>query len=61
MMQIFIGTNVTLGSQVMQNFVYGIRNAFLFSIVLCLIAAGFSLARGKENRAPAPSGENIKP
>jgi EmrB/QacA subfamily drug resistance transporter len=57
MLQIFVGTNVTLGSQVMQNFVYGIRNAFLFSILLCLIAAGFSLARGKENRKPVPSVE----
>jgi|GEM_PF-1074160 len=49
-MEIFIGTNVTLGSQVMQNFVVGIRNAFLFSILLCLIAAALSFARGKENR-----------
>ena len=57
MMQIFVGTSVKLGSQVMQNFVYGVRNAFLFSIVLCLIAAGFSLARGSENRRPEPSGE----
>jgi EmrB/QacA subfamily drug resistance transporter len=57
MMQIFVGTSVSLGSQVMQNFVLGIRNAFLFSIVLCLIAAVLSLSRGKENRnaSPAPS------
>jgi EmrB/QacA subfamily drug resistance transporter len=50
MMQIFVGTNITLGSEVLQNFVYGIRSAFLFSILLCLVAAGFSLARGKEDR-----------
>jgi MFS family permease len=57
MMQIFVGTSVQLGSAVMQNFVYGVRSAFLFSIVLCLIAAGFSLARGKEDRrSPAAEG-----
>jgi EmrB/QacA subfamily drug resistance transporter len=50
MMQLFVGTNVTLGSQVMQEFTVGIRNAFWVSVVLCLIAAGFSLVRGKENR-----------
>jgi EmrB/QacA subfamily drug resistance transporter len=57
MMQIFVGTSVTLGSQVMQNFVLGIRNAFLFSIVLCLIAAAISLSRGKENRKAVPTSE----
>jgi EmrB/QacA subfamily drug resistance transporter len=59
MMQIFVGTSVTLGSQVMQNFVYGIRNAFLFSILLCFIAAVLSLARGKEDRRAAivPEGQ----
>ncbi len=51
MMQLFVGTNVTLGSQTMQAFVIGIRNAFLVSIALCMLAAGFSLVRGKENRA----------
>jgi EmrB/QacA subfamily drug resistance transporter len=53
MMQIFVGKNVELGSRIMQEFVLGIRNAFLFSIVLCLIAASISFARGKENRAAA--------
>ena len=39
MLQLFVGTNVTLGSQAMQAFVVGIRNAFIVSIVLCVIAA----------------------
>ena len=51
MMQLFVGTNVALGSATMQAFVAGIRNTFLVSLVLCLIAAGFSLVRGKEDRA----------
>jgi EmrB/QacA subfamily drug resistance transporter len=50
MMQLFVGTNITLGSEVVQNFVIGMRSAFVMSIVLCLIAAGISLVRGKENR-----------
>jgi hypothetical protein len=50
MLQIFVGTNVTLGSQVTQAFVVGMHSAFFVSIVLCLIAAGFSMVRGKENR-----------
>jgi hypothetical protein len=45
----------------MQAFVGGIQSAFAVSVVLCLVAAGFSLVRGKENRrahmAPAPAGE----
>lgn len=49
-MNLFIGTNVTLGSQAMQAFIIGIKNAFLVSSVLCLVAAGFSFVRGKENR-----------
>ena len=53
MLQLFVGTNVTLGSQAMQAFVVGIRNAFIVSIVLCVIAAAFSLIRGKENRGAA--------
>ena len=55
-MNLFIGTNVTLGSQGMQAFIIGIKNAFLVSTFLCLVAAGFSFVRGKENRrqqAPA--------
>jgi MFS family permease len=50
MLQLFVGTNITLGSQVTQNFVIGMRSAFVVSIVLCLIAAGISLVRGKEDR-----------
>ncbi len=49
-MDLFIGTNVTLGSQVMQAFIVGIQNAFLVSAALCVVAAGFSLVRGKEDR-----------
>jgi EmrB/QacA subfamily drug resistance transporter len=60
MMQIFIGTNITLGSQVLQNFVLGIHSAFLFSILLCLIAAGFSLARGKEDRRAVRAQEQME-
>lgn len=50
MMQLFVGNNVTLGSKPMQAFVIGMHSAFVVSIVLCLIAAGFSLVRGKEDR-----------
>jgi hypothetical protein len=50
MMQLFVGNNVSLGSQPMQAFVIGMHSAFLVSIVLCLIAAGFSMVRGKEDR-----------
>ena len=53
MMQLFVGTNVTLGSQTMQAFVVGIRSAFLVSLVLCVLAAGFSLVRGREERGAA--------
>jgi EmrB/QacA subfamily drug resistance transporter len=49
-MNLFIGTNVTLGSQSMQAFILGIKNAFLVSTFLCLVAAGFSFVRGRENR-----------
>jgi MFS family permease len=50
MMQLFVGTNVTLGSKVAQDFVIGMRSAFVLSIALTLVAAGFSFIRGKENR-----------
>jgi hypothetical protein len=50
MMQLFVGTNVVLGSQTMRAFVIGIRNVFVVSIALCVLASGFSLVRGKENR-----------
>ncbi len=49
-MNLFVGTNVVLGSQVMQAFIIGIQHAFLVSAGLCLVAAGFSLVRGKEDR-----------
>lgn len=49
-MNLFVGTNITLGSQVMQAFIVGIQNAFLVSAFLSVIAAGFSLVRGRENR-----------
>ena len=49
-MDLFVGSNVTLGSQVMQEFIIGIKNAFVVSAALCLVAAGFSLVRGKEDR-----------
>ena len=50
MMQLFVGTNVVLGSQVTQQFVIGMHSAFILSIVITLIAAGLSFIRGKENR-----------
>jgi len=49
-MNLFIGTNVMLGSHSMQAFIFGIKNAFLVSTFLCLVGAGFSYVRGKENR-----------
>jgi EmrB/QacA subfamily drug resistance transporter len=50
MLSLFVGTNVTLGSQITQNFVIGVRSAFTVSIALCVIAASISWVRGKENR-----------
>jgi EmrB/QacA subfamily drug resistance transporter len=55
MMQLFVGTNVSLGSQVMQSFVIGIHSAFIVSTMLCLIAACISLVRGKEDRVALAS------
>ncbi len=49
-MDLFVGTNVTLGSEVMQAFIIGIRHAFVVSAGLCVVAAGFSLVRGREDR-----------
>jgi len=49
-MALFVGTNISLGSAVMQTFIIGIKHAFVVSAVLCLVAAGFSLIRGKEDR-----------
>jgi EmrB/QacA subfamily drug resistance transporter len=50
MMQLFVGTDVQLGSRVMQEFVIGMRTAFLLSFVLLVVAAAFSFVRGPENR-----------
>lgn len=50
MMNLFVGTNVTLGSKPMQAFIGGIQSAFVVSVALCLLAAGFSLVRGREDR-----------
>ena len=47
-MQLFLGTNLALGSEPMQAFIVGIKSAFRVSIVLCLAAAAFSMVRGKE-------------
>jgi EmrB/QacA subfamily drug resistance transporter len=56
MMQLFVGTSVTLGSAPMLAFVTGMHSAFLVSIVLVVIAAAISFVRGKENRS-AHAGE----
>jgi MFS family permease len=61
MMQLFVGTNVTLGSQITQEFIVGMRSAFGVSIVLCLLAAGFSLIRGKEDRKSLAAASNPQP
>jgi hypothetical protein len=49
-MQLFVGTNITLGSEAVQAFVVGIHSAFIVSAVLCVVGAGFSLVRGREDR-----------
>ena len=57
MMQLFVGTNVTLGSKVTQEFVIGMHSAFLVSLVLGLVGIAFSVVRGQENRRqPATTG-----
>ena len=61
MMQLFVGTNVALGSSVEQAFVIGMHSAFHVSLVLCLIAAGISWVRGKENRREKAAAEVISP
>jgi ABC-type antimicrobial peptide transport system permease subunit len=50
MMQLFVGNNVTLGSQPMQAFITGMHSAFLVSLLLSIVAAVLSMVRGKENR-----------
>jgi hypothetical protein len=57
MMNLFVGTNVTLGSGPMQAFVVGIRHAFVVSVVLSIVAAGLSFIRGAENRRAAVAPE----
>jgi EmrB/QacA subfamily drug resistance transporter len=61
MMQLFVGTNVALGSSVEQAFVIGMHSAFHVSLVLCLIAAGISWVRGKENRRAKATAEGFSP
>jgi MFS family permease len=51
MMKLFVGTNVELGSGSLQSFVIGMHGAFTVSIALSLVAAIFSLIRGKEDRS----------
>ena len=51
MMQLFVGSNVTLGSAPMQAFVTGMHSAFLVSTVLVIFAACISFVRGKEDRS----------
>ena len=53
MMNLFVGTNVSLGSGPMQAFVVGIRHAFVVSVVLSVVAACLSYVRGAENRRAA--------
>jgi EmrB/QacA subfamily drug resistance transporter len=55
MLQLFVGTNVSLGSKIMQEFVFGMHRAFLVSFLLCLFAAGLSVVRGREQRT-GPAG-----
>ncbi|MCL4395147.1 MAG: MFS transporter [Chloroflexi bacterium] len=50
MMQLFVGNNVTLGSEPMQAFVIGMHSAFYVSIFLGLLAAAMSMVRGREDR-----------
>jgi EmrB/QacA subfamily drug resistance transporter len=57
MMNLFVGTSVSLGSGPMQAFVVGIRHAFAVSVVLSIAAAGMSFIRGAENRHAAVSVE----
>jgi MFS family permease len=47
MLQLFVGTNIKLGSQLTQGFVLGMHNAFYVSAGLCLVAAFLSFQRGR--------------
>ncbi|HTW90851.1 MAG TPA: MFS transporter [bacterium] len=53
MLKLFVGTSVSLGSTVMQEFVFGMHRAFMVSFLLCLVAVGFSIVRGRESRTSA--------
>jgi EmrB/QacA subfamily drug resistance transporter len=59
MMQLFVGTSVTLGSSPMLAFVTGMHSAFWVSTVLVIVAAGISFVRGKEDRG-ALAEETVK-
>jgi EmrB/QacA subfamily drug resistance transporter len=61
MLQLFVGTNVALGSSVDQAFVIGMHSAFHVSLVLCVLAAGISWVRGKENRREKAAAEGFSP
>jgi len=50
MMQVFVGLEVNLTAAAKQAFVSGMHSAFWVSIVVCFIAALFSLVRGREDR-----------
>jgi hypothetical protein len=52
MLQLFVGKNIALGSQVTQSFVLGMHSAFLLSFALCMAAAVLSVVRGREQRGP---------
>jgi EmrB/QacA subfamily drug resistance transporter len=56
MMQLFVGTNVTLGSKVTQEFVIGMHSAFWVSLALGLVGIAFSAVRGRENRRQPATG-----
>ncbi len=51
MMQLFVGTNVSLGSAPMKAFVTGMHSAFFVSTILILAAAAISFVRGHEDRS----------
>lgn len=57
-MRLFVGKNLGLTRALADAFVVGMHNAFYASIFLCLVAAGFSLVRGREN-APKPAPQPV--
>jgi EmrB/QacA subfamily drug resistance transporter len=60
MMQLFVGTDVQLGSHVMQNFVIGMRTAFVLSFALLIVAAALSFVRGHEDRRALAPGDEVR-